>query len=561
MTAGGKDTIYIDVDDEITSIIEKVRSSSDKIVALVLPKRAGVLQSIVNMKLLKRSADTQKKRIVLITSEAGLLPLAGAVGLHVAKTLQSKPAIPAVPDGPELEKEAPEEVAEPPLDPEKPVGELAGLAPTTDEETIEVDNDDVAASAAAGAVAKSAKPPKGLRIPDFNKFRLRLILGGLGAVLLIVGLYMANFVMPAAKITIKTDTQTVNAALKFTSSPNVKEFDEEKSIVPATIKEVKKTDSQKAQATGQKDLGEKAKGKVTLALKDCSVDAVTVPAGTGVSTDNLTYITTQPATLNSVKIGGNCQNNSFPNISTKTVEVTAQNAGEQYNISDGRTFSVSGYSSVTGSNGDDMSGGTSKVVKVVSQGDVDGLKQKIIDGLTTNAKEELRQQFKSEGLIPLEDTSQTGQPVVISSPNANEEAQEVSLSVTMTFNMQAVKEEHIAKLVEASVKDKIDTSRQKISDNGLDNGAVFQINERRPNGDVTYGLQTLVTAGAQIDTEALKKEIAGKKGGDVKNLIQGRPGVKDVAVDFSPFWVNKVPKKPAKVTIIVENIDANNQPR
>src|SRR5687767_6301854 len=95
----GKDVIYIDIDDEITTIIDKVRSSHDRIVALVLPKRAAVFQSIVNMKLLKRTADDAKKHLVLITSEAGLLPLAGAVGVHVAKSLQSKPEIPDAPHG------------------------------------------------------------------------------------------------------------------------------------------------------------------------------------------------------------------------------------------------------------------------------------------------------------------------------------------------------------------------------------------------------------------------------------------------------------------------------
>ena len=95
--ADSKDTIYVDIDDEITALIDKVRASNAKVVALVLPKRAAVLQSIVNMKLLKRTAENEKKNLVLITSEAGLLPLAGAVGLHVAKTLTSKPEIPPPP--------------------------------------------------------------------------------------------------------------------------------------------------------------------------------------------------------------------------------------------------------------------------------------------------------------------------------------------------------------------------------------------------------------------------------------------------------------------------------
>jgi hypothetical protein len=81
----GKDVIYLDVDDEITTIIDKVEGAKQKIVALVLPKRATMLQSIVNMRLLKRSATSAGKSVVLITSEHALMPLAGAAGIHVAK--------------------------------------------------------------------------------------------------------------------------------------------------------------------------------------------------------------------------------------------------------------------------------------------------------------------------------------------------------------------------------------------------------------------------------------------------------------------------------------------
>ena len=56
-----KKTIYVDVDDEITAIIDKVKTAGEPIQALVLPKRATMLQSIVNMKLLKRAADQDNK--------------------------------------------------------------------------------------------------------------------------------------------------------------------------------------------------------------------------------------------------------------------------------------------------------------------------------------------------------------------------------------------------------------------------------------------------------------------------------------------------------------------
>src|ERR1700733_2054351 len=93
----GKDTVYVDVEDEITGIIDKVEGAKEKVVALVLPKRATVLQSVVNMRLLKRNAEKAGKNVVLITNEEALLPLAGAAGLHVAKNLQSKPAVPTAP--------------------------------------------------------------------------------------------------------------------------------------------------------------------------------------------------------------------------------------------------------------------------------------------------------------------------------------------------------------------------------------------------------------------------------------------------------------------------------
>jgi hypothetical protein len=148
MSITQKDTIYIDIDDEITSVIEKVNDSKSKILALVLPKRAAVLQSTVNMRLLKRAAKESNKSVVLITSETALLPLAGVVGLHVARTLNSKPAIPPAPDtdashitiDDDLSSSDVEELVD--IDPKTTVGELAGDSMPNEDEPIVVDYDE-----------------------------------------------------------------------------------------------------------------------------------------------------------------------------------------------------------------------------------------------------------------------------------------------------------------------------------------------------------------------------------------------------------------------------------
>lgn len=62
-------TLYIDADEEITSIIDRLRKASEKEIIIVAPKNAMLLQSIVNLKLLKKEADRQKKQLLIITQD------------------------------------------------------------------------------------------------------------------------------------------------------------------------------------------------------------------------------------------------------------------------------------------------------------------------------------------------------------------------------------------------------------------------------------------------------------------------------------------------------------
>lgn len=552
MVDAQKDTIYVDIDDEITGIIDKVRSSKSKIVALVLPKRATVFHSIVNVKLLKRAADEAKKNLVLITSETGIIPLAGAVGMYVARTPQSKPVVPPAPNTNDAtESVAEDNVDDVELDKTAPVGALAGLPNDDAEETIQVDNADKPVS----AVTKGKKSlNKKLRIPNFEKFRTRLFLGGLALILLIVGWIYAAIILPKAKITIKTDTQTVDSNLAITASPKAKDLQKTGNIVPAENKEYKKTDATKVSATGQKDNGTKATGKVTLTLADCSQDQVTVPAGTGVNSSGFIFLTQADVLLKSVKIGSQCRNTDFPDFSTATVNVTSQYAGDKYNLS-ARAYTVSGFNNVTG-NGTAMTGGTSKIVKVVAQSDIDGAKQKVLDQNLQPAKAELVSELNTDGFVPITDTFSSGNPVVTTTPNVGDEADEVNVSLTITYTMLGAKQSALKQLIEDDIKQHIDATKQTILDNGLAK-AVFTILDKPPNGDVKFSLQSQASAGVQQDTDAIKKAVAGKKKGDTQSIIQQRPGVKDVTINYSPFWVASTPSKLSKITVVFEQSGGN----
>ncbi len=557
---GTKDVLYIDVDDEITAIIEKVQQSQAKIVALVLPKRATAFQSTVNMKILKRSAGSAKKSLVLITSESSLLPLAGAVGLHVASTLQSKPAIPAAP----LQSSAPvsvdeidiEEADDAVIDTSAAIGDLARRSQIEDDTPIEIDNDTPVSAAAATKKAKKPKKDSKLKVPNFDSFRKRLLLAGGLLALLIVGFVFASIILPKATIAIKTNTTEVAAKVSIIASPAFTEFNEQKGTVPGLLKEYKKTEVQKVPATGQKDMGTKASGSVTLSLTDCTKEQVTVPAGTTVTSGSLNFVTQVDVSMQSVKIGPNCRNSDFKNITTTKVNVVAQNAGDSYNLS-ARNYTVNGFTNVSGA-GDAMSGGTSKVIKVVSQQDVDTAKQKAVETTNAIANAEIVKLLKDEGYFPLTDTFVTKEPVVTTNPGVDAESEEVTVSVTLAYTMVGAKRQDIDTLAAKSISSQIDSSQQKILNNGVDTASVLILG-KKASGETSFELQLRATAGVEQNIDQIRQAVAGKKKNEAESVVRSRPGIEEVTVQYSPFWVSKIPNKLEKIQVTFEQPPSDNE--
>jgi hypothetical protein len=552
-----KKTVYVDVDDEITGVIDKVRSAKESIVALVLPRRASVFHSAVNMKLLKRSADQNDKKVVLITSEPNLMPLAGAAGLYVAANLQSKPYIPsasAKTEPPIQEESATSE--DPEIDPNTPIGDLAEDQAKT--EPIEIDNSSKSLSADPklgkgggkdGKAGKKAKAPKdkNKKIPNFNKFRLLLIAGVGVLVFLLAFGYWAMAVAPKAKVTLRTESRDFSHNSQFTVDTASNEVDLEEGTLPGRSEALKKNESEKVPATGEKDNGTKAGG--TVQIRNCTDGGVSIPAGTGVSNGSLTFVTQSSIRLDDgdFNSGGQCKNSGEH---VRTVNVVAQNNGEQYNLSP-RTYTVAGFSGVIGQ-GEQMSGGTSKIVKVVTAQDVETAKKRISDKQNT-VVEEIKSNLEKDGYVGLVDTFAATDAGLNVSPAVGTEAGEVTVSGEITYTMLGVKEDDLKNLIKEKAKDSVDTAKQSILDYGFDD-ATFAISGNRGNV-ASVNLTTNLVVGPELNQPELKKELAGKKTSEAEELLKSRPGITDAKVELGPFWVSKVPGKESKVIFIIEQAD------
>jgi hypothetical protein len=557
MAVSNKDTIYVDIDDEITGIIDKVQNSSGKVVALVLPKRAAVFQSIVNMKLLKRAADAGKKNLVLITSEAGLLPLAGASGIHVAKTLTSKPEIPVSPDmdndeEDEVDEDGTEELAQDdaPVDASQPVGALAAAKAADDGvETLTLDDEDVPPEEAEAPKSKDFTPPKAkkdkkLAVPDFDRFRLLLILGGLALILLIFFMVFAIKVLPKATISIKTDATSLDTTVPLNLSTTATKLDENENTVPAKLAQQQKVYTQQVATTGQKNNGNKASGNIGLTNCSQQDDEVTIPAGSSFSSNGNTFITQKSVTL---------PPSSFNNSHTKctsgtsnSVDIIALYGGTAYN--DATNFTAgSPYTGITGKGS--TSGGTDNIVQSVNQNDITAAKNKIQAASDDDMKKTLKSSLSKDNYFAIDATYSSGTPTVTNSANVGEVANNVTVTETVTYTMFGVHKKDIQKLAENAIKEQIDTSKQSILDDGVGSASYNIDNLTTTGGKVT--MTSTATAGPDLDTNSIKQNAVGKKPAEVKSNLETYPGVQNVDVKLSPFWVGSVPGKTSKVKVVI----------
>jgi hypothetical protein len=566
----GKDVVYVDLDDEITSIIDKVENAKDKVVALVLPKRAAVLQSIVNMRLLKRAADNAGKDVVLISSESALSPLAGAAGLHVAKNLTSKPHIPPSPipihEGPgqpavtmkETADDQEEEIDETnaKIDYGRSIGELAASREVEEPETIPLNDEekvDEKTGDAVGSTKTKTPKDKRLKVPNFDKFRLSLGLGIAGLILLIIFIILANTVLPKATITIKTTSLPVSANFNLTADGSAKTLDEDKGIIPASLQTKDQTASQTVTATGQQNNGDKASGSVTMSAQDCSTPFSTpadVPAGTGLSSNSLTYITQAKTSFSISGAAGNCVNYA----ATSPTAIKAQTGGSKYNVS-GASFSVSGRSDVSASGS--ASGGTDNIATVLSQADVDGAKQKITSADTDKFTKDWQKALSDQGLYVIASTLKLSDPAVTSSTPVGQPATSATVTIKITYSLLSVKNDDLKKVVTDQMSKQIDTKKQKLSSDDVLKGLTVSVSSQESPTKAILALSEDTTAVPILDTIGIKKTAAGQKTGDIQAALSNLPGVKEVSVKLSPFWVSKAPKA-SKISVIQQQVSSGN---
>ena len=541
-----KDIIYIDTEDDITAIIGKIKSSKEKIVALVPPKRTGVLQSAVNLRLLSRMAGKNSKNLVLITNNKSLIALSATAKIPYAKNLQSKPEIAEIAA---LEIDDGEDIID---GAQLPIGELAK---TVDAKTGDDVTDDLSAIDIDGegpkngsmASKESVKKAKNkVKVPNFSRFRKKLFLGIAAGVALVIFLIWAIWFAPSAKIiiTAKTDPAPVSETVILGgTSPS----DINKNTIQSITKQIKKDMSVEFTATGTKDVGEKATG--TIKIENCeSTGSFSISVGTiFVSSSNLNFVSNSsvivPGFSGTVK---DCQNDGT-GAGVANVNVTAQQSGTDYNIA-ATDYSISGVSGFVYAQGSAMTGGTTRVATVVTADDVQKASQALVDLPSNDVKQQLTKQF-TNGEIVITDSFSIDRAAAVSVPAIGAEATgKAKLTSSTTFSMTAIAKSELEPFLNESINKQIsDSKTQRIYNNGINKVKLTGYQKNEQNS--TVNISTVGQIGPKIDKEAIKKQAEGKHYGDVQSTLEDIKGVDSVDIKFSYFWVTTVPNDNNKVQV------------
>ncbi|MCX6794132.1 MAG: hypothetical protein NTY06_03435 [Candidatus Gottesmanbacteria bacterium] len=211
------------------------------------------------------------------------------------------------------------------------------------------------------------KKPFSIKIPkiDITAFIARFRAGGIMA---IIGVVVAVFLLgwfiywtvPHATVTILELPKSISDSQQITINPTATVVDAENKIIPGSKQEQSVSEDKTMAVTGKKNVGDPAKGSVTVYNKTLSSQSFS--KGTTLIAGLLEFTLDADVTVASASedLGGRTYGKA-------SAAITASQIGANSNIAAGTTFKAKGFSSdeITANNSNALAGGTSREVTVV----------------------------------------------------------------------------------------------------------------------------------------------------------------------------------------------------
>jgi hypothetical protein len=543
--------IYLESDEEVTSVVDKMRKTEFNKVVLVIPKEASLLQSVINLKLLKRQAQNLDKQLAIVTNDKTGRSLAQKVGLLASAKLEEvvneAEFVPVPLEDLEEEKE-PVRVASESESPLKETDEIvykskpqkAQRKEEDEEELLVVKEEPELAEIEEKEEETFAKkqieePEPGNLMPKLPKKKFLIISGILAFVLLAAGFIY----IPRARATVLVKAERKPVSIDFRSEKEAK-IDTAAAVIPTQLVESTKESSKKFQATGKKNVGNKASGTLRIAnLSGSDINWVTGTRFVPTSNTGLIYKSASPVFA--------------PDGQITSIVVQAADPGDQYNgFGSNQTFTLAAASlgsNVTITCKDGMTGGSNREITYITQSDVDTAKDNLSKEAFDTAKSDFEK--KTEGIKIVDQTKKEKISSSNVNPSVNTESSDFTLTVNVSVKALGYRTEDIGQLVKAEVERELGFAK-KIIDDGAKDASVNVDSSDLDKGTLSGTIKTDAYVSSKIDEEQIKTDLTGLSSEKADKYLKGIEGVEETRLEFFPSFLKIFPRLRNHIVIEIE---------
>lgn len=358
------------------------------------------------------------------------------------------------------------------------------------------------------------------RIPKMKGKSLPILFGVVVVILIGILLY---YTVPRVTVTVLVASQSVDESAAISVDPAATIADPSSKIIPGRTQEQSVTGEKTVAVTGKKNVGDPAKGTVTIYNKVTS--SRTFPKGTVLTTNGVSF------TLDSdVSVASASESIGSITFGKTTTNVTAKDIGPNGNVSASSEFAFANINSaqVSARNEAAFTGGTSKQVTVVSRVDQDNVVKALTDELVAKAKEQLLALAGGERLIDATIKTEVAEKVF--DAELDEEAKELHGKITVKVSGISVADSDIKAALSSLVEAKVPAGYRLAPEQTAITTSNVTV---KKDGSITLTAKLTAVALPLIDTDALRKTLVGRDVNSALGLLKETQGVGGAEFNFT----------------------------
>jgi len=496
--------IFVEKNESAVEVLEKILSSKDNDIVLVIPKDSILKKSPANFHLIKHEAEVSKKKILIESVDSDVL--------NIAKSFQLEAIHP-----------------------------LLDKHPVTDmKEEFFAENVEVKDK--PENVERHLKIKKHFKkFPKFSFSRKSFVYLVIIILVLVGGFFIVNKYLPKATITLTLVKNNWSYQGNFSGSTSSLLAS---SSLPIQIFSQSTNKTGFFPASSNQKVYNKATGVITV-YNDYSTAIQPLVKGTRFETpDGKIFRTNYEIIVPGAK---NVNGKLIP--SSIDVGVTADQAGASYNIGPVAKFTIPGfkgtprYNGFYGSSSKAMTGGFIGEIKVPTKNDIELAEASTTQALLSNSSSLLFSNIIPSGFKVLDGASTTTITKLVVTTSTDSQGN-FSVFVEVKYEAMAFKEDDINSLLQSIWQQKYpNTIAQNLNISYQNVQADFK------NGKLSFSLTASAELVSNISAADVKNQILGKSEQELKNIITNLPGVEKAEVSLWPFWVTSVPSQPSRVEV------------